>query len=977
MTLIIIKMSFCKKVFFIVFFLVFGGNSNSYAQTFSFQQYTTEDGLPGSTVYSIVQDKNQMLWFATDGGVCKFDGLDFQPLKDETLQGEVIKIFYDSANSLWMIDLALHVSFLDLESGSISRFDNLPPKFPIHNVFEDLNQNYWFLHPKSASVIIESDTLGVIPQHITFNEKSLGGLKSILSIDQDYTILISRLGVNHFINYEHSFYPFEKEIPSKNFPLFAVNYGDSVLLSTNNRIYSFALNEHILHPTFSHINHFLDAGINNLFFDSEQNFWVSTRDGIIYLKKQEDGSTKIFHLLKGYATQSIFEDHENNFWIMTQQEGVFKLSSNNIAVYKNKKYGDRASVVHAFSNDKILVGYNNNGLVVLDENLNPTHEKKLSVSNEEIYDLKYDSIQNELYVVANFGIFKIDHESFDAFRVTDTKGYKTCAINGKNDIWLGTFSATSIYQKGKRSISILPKRTYSIYFDKNDHAWVGTVEGLFFCKNQDCEKIPIPELYVDIRDLQMDKNDVLWIATQANGVFLYKDGKVLQHLTSQNGLSSNNCHQISLDNQLAWIATNNGISKINTQNFVIEIIRKDDGLPSNEVKFLHSKNGKIYAATSKGLAVFEKDFNAYSKPPHLSFTGIQIKDQDTLILPKYELSYDQNNIKINFNGTTFKNAKEVQYEYKMNPINEEWVSSNANVISFPALPFGEYDFLVRAKSLNSDWSGIQKISFSVKKAYWETWWFYGLIAFISFLAGAKFLQFVFDQIKQRNEIQQNLKASQLTALRAQMNPHFIFNALNSIQDFIIQEDKRSANRYLSKFSKLMRNVLDASDKNKITLKKEIEYLKLYLSLESLRIDDEFEYNFDLDPSINVNNILIPSMLLQPYVENALKHGLMHRNGKKELTIRFSRNCPMNGWDKDHLFCEIEDNGIGRKASMKINELNGRIYQSKAMSLTQDRIDLLNSADTSKLGLKIDDLKNEDGSAAGTKVNICIFQSKIN
>ncbi len=971
-----IKMTFRKKVLFILFFLVSGGKSNSYAQTFSIQQYTTEDGLPGSTAYSIVQDKNRMLWIATDRGVCKFDGLDFQPLKDNNLQGEVIKIFYDSKDRLWMIDLALQASFLDLESGIISRFEDLLPKYPVNNVFEDLNQNYWFLHPRNVSVIIEPYSLDERPRHHVYNEETMVSLKYILPLDQDHTILINRFGVNHFKNYNHTFHPFEKEIAATDFPLFAANYGDSILISTNNRIYSFSPTDHILHPSFTHINHLLDAGINYLFFDSDQNLWIATRDGIIYLKNQDDGSTKIFHLLKGYTTQSIFQDHENNFWIPTQQEGLFKLSSNQISVYQNKKYGDRVSVVHSLSEDEIIVGYNNNGLVILDDDLNAIHEKKLSISNEEIYDLKYDSIQNELYVATNFGIFKIENKSSDPISLTNnTKGYKTCAINSKNDIWLGTYSSTFIYQKEKRNKKVLPKRTYAIYFDKEDNAWIGTVEGLYFCKNQDCEKITNSELHIDIRDLQMDNNGILWIATQANGVFLYKDGKVLQHITTQNGLSSNSCHRILFDNQLAWIATNNGISKINTQDFSIKVIRQDDGLPSDDIKFLHSKKGKIYAATSKGLAIFKKDFNVYSKPPHLSFTSVQIKNQDTLILPKYDIPYYQNDIKINFNGTTFKNAKEVLYEYKMSPINTEWVSSNTNVISFPALPFGEYDFLVRTKSINSDWSEVSKISFSVKKAYWETWWFYGVIALISFLAGAKFLQFVIGQIKKRNEIQQNLKASQLTALRAQMNPHFIFNALNSIQDFIIQEDKRSANRYLSKFSKLMRNVLDASDKDKITLKKEIEYLELYLSLEALRIDDDFEYKFDLDPSINVNNILIPSMLLQPYVENALKHGLMHRNGKKKLTIRFSKNCPMDEWGKDHLFCEIEDNGIGREASMKINEQNGRVYQSKAMSLTQDRIDLLNSADTSKLGLKIDDLKNEDGSAAGTKVNICIFQPK--
>jgi len=350
-------------------------------------------------------------------------------------------------------------------------------------------------------------------------------------------------------------------------------------------------------------------------------------------------------------------------------------------------------------------------MVVLDENFNTIHEKKLSVSNEEIYNLEFDSSKNELYVVANFGIFKINKEPFAFINLADEKGYKTCTINDKNEIWVGTFSSTAIYQKGKKNKMVLPKRTYSICFDKKNQAWLGTVEGLFFCKNRDCEKIPIPELHRDIRDLKFDDDGTLWIATQSNGIFLYKNKKVLQHFTAQNGLSSNNCNRILHDNETAWIATNNGISKINTQDFSIEIIRKDNGLPTNDVKFLHAKKDKIYAATSQGLAVFEKSLKAYSQPPHLSFTSVQIKNQDTLILPKYNIPHHQNNIKINFNGTTFKNAKEVQYEYKMNPTNKEWVSSNTNSVSFPALPYGEYDFLVRAKSLNSDWSAIQAICF--------------------------------------------------------------------------------------------------------------------------------------------------------------------------------------------------------------------------------------------------------------------------
>ena len=481
-------MSFCKKVFFILSFLVLGAHSNSSAQTFSIQQYTTEDGLTGSTAYNIVQDKNQMLWIATDGGVCKFDGLDFHPLKDENLQGEVIKIFYDSKDRLWMIDLALQVSYLDLESANIRRFERLLPNYPIINIFEDLNQNYWFLHRTSISVIDEPDSLNSMPPLHQFKEKTMAGIKYILHLDRDHTILVSRYGVDHFNNYKHSFHPFQWEIPTTEFPLYAANNGDSILLSISNRIYSFAKNDHILHPIFSQINHFLDAGINNIFFDADQSLWIATRDGIIYLKKQQDGSTKFFHLLKGYSTQSVFQDHENNIWITTQQEGIFKLSSNEVLVYKNEKYGDRASVVHSLSENEIIVGYNNNGMVVLDDDLNSTYVEKISLSNEEIYDIKYDSIKNELYVVANFGIFKINSESFEITYLTDSKGFKTCAIDVDHNIWLGSFASTSIYKKEEKNIKVLPKRTYSICFGKDDQVWLGTIEGLFSCKNLDCEK---------------------------------------------------------------------------------------------------------------------------------------------------------------------------------------------------------------------------------------------------------------------------------------------------------------------------------------------------------------------------------------------------------------------------------------------------------------------------------------------------------
>lgn len=953
-----------KMQFVAIIILVFGITQKGEAQGFAFQQFTAEDGLPGSTVYSIIQDKDQFIWLATDGGICKYDGRSFQPLDDENIQGEIIKLTYDSKGRIWMIDLAQQMSFL--ENGNVFNFANQLTDYPITEILEDKNDAYWFLHPNRASVILESDSSNAMPEHHVYDQKVVG-LKAFIPLYENHNIIINRDGVHHFRDYKWNFERFIGEVPRPDFPMIAMEYNDSILITSRYRIFSFSINDNKIKPAFTEINHLLDAGINNLFLDVDQNLWIATRDGVIFFQKQKDGTLKRIKMLEGYVTQGIFQDVEKNIWISTQREGIFKLSSTQINVYKNEKYGDRVAVIHSFSENEIIVGYNNNWVTILDENLTPVFEKKLSVSNEEIYDINSSPVDGNLILTANFGLFDIASDNYSFQQIDPTgSGYKTSIASKNNDIWIGTFaSLMKMDSEGKKRV-ILKKRTYSICEGQNEDLWIGTVEGLYNCKNEVCENVKEIQLQQDIRDLQLDEDGILWIATQANGLYLFQNGNIAKHLSIENGLSSNNCQKIILDKNFAWVATNNGISKIDRKDFSIEVIRRDDGLPSNEVKYLHQAGTKIYAATNKGLAVFDKDFKTYQQPPHLTLTKVQIQNQDTSILPFYQLPHNNNNITFTLTGNTFKNAEEVLYQHKMIGLEEDWISTKVNIAPYPALPSGEFEFVARAKALNSDWTKEQRIKIIIERAYWNTWWFFGIVAGVFFIAGAKFLQVVIGEIKQRNEIQQNLKESQLTALRAQMDPHFIFNSLNSIQDFIVQEDKRSANHYLSQFSKLMRNILVASDRNKISLKKEIDYLKLYLSLEALRFGSSFKYVFEVEENINTESIFIPSMLLQPFVENAIKHGLMHQNGEKRLWVRFIR-------EEKYLLCEVEDNGVGRAQSKIINLQNQRVYKSKAMSLTQERIDLLNSADADNLELEINDLKNKDGSSAGTKVMIRIFE----
>jgi len=213
----------------------------------------------------------------------------------------------------------------------------------------------------------------------------------------------------------------------------------------------------------------------------------------------------------------------------------------------------------------------------------------------------------------------------------------------------------------------------------------------------------------------------------------------------------------------------------------------------------------------------------------------------------------------------------------------------------------------------------------------------------------------------------DLATSQLTALRSQMNPHFIFNALNSVQRYILKGDVDQANKYLSKFSRLQREVLNNSSQDFISLEKEIEILELYLQLEQLRFDDKFEYHIHVDKQIDPGEVKIPPMVVQPFVENAIWHGLMPRLGPKNVEIRFTLS------PEDLLHCSICDNGIGRAASarLKNNHDGAPLHQSKGLSLVHERLHILEQLYQRPYLVEVVDKTDPSGVVEGTEVNLTL------
>jgi len=209
-------------------------------------------------------------------------------------------------------------------------------------------------------------------------------------------------------------------------------------------------------------------------------------------------------------------------------------------------------------------------------------------------------------------------------------------------------------------------------------------------------------------------------------------------------------------------------------------------------------------------------------------------------------------------------------------------------------------------------------------------------------------------------LEKNLNQSKLKAIKSQMNPHFFYNALNTIQSYILSNDKKQAVNYLSKFSNLTRTILEMSEKETISIAEEVKTLGLYLDIEKARFEEDFEYQILVDKKIDAENIKIPTMLLQPYVENVVKHGLLHKQGKKLVTIHFQKI------DK-HIRISVDDNGIGRQKSAELNAIKNKNHQSFASEATQNRVNLLNQYNQKNISIQFIDKTNLSQQTIGTTV----------
>lgn len=452
--------------------------------------------------------------------------------------------------------------------------------------------------------------------------------------------------------------------------------------------------------------------------------------------------------------------------------------------------------------------------------------------------------------------------------------------------------------------------------------------------------------------------DGFWIcATAQDGILIFKDKDFVKQISAQNGLKSNSIHKVHRVEKNLYVQSTKGIQIIDLDEYHILNLGMKDGITSGIRDFDVEDDHLWILQNNDLLSIQLPSVEKPLPPPRLYIDSILIGG--TLITDLKEeriFSHFQNSFSVFIDYRDLVSKESARIYYKLSGVDQDWRDDDAqiNEILYSSLPPGEYLFSVKIE-IDGIESEVMELAFTIDAPYYQKWWFYVMIVFIGAVMSWMIVKVYTNREKRKLKQQNELNASKLTAIQSQMNPHFIFNALNSIQDLVLKGDKKNSYTYITKFANLVRRTLNYSDKDLIEFSQEIKLIELYLTLEKLRFKTDFEYELNFPDT----EVLVPPMLVQPFIENALVHGLLHKEGLRKLDITFEL--------EDNLICTITDNGIGRKKATEIkNRQRGEEHESFSVNAIRKRFEILSEYYGGEFGYEYIDLE-ENGLVIGTKV----------
>ena len=928
----------------------------SHAQMPVHINYTTSNGLLDNFIYDIKLDNQGFLWIATEEGLQRFDGSKFKTYTyTENLNRAGSCIQFDLKGRVWYQSFDGH--FLYLEENKIHRLAALNTKEFTTFIIKD-------------SLLITQSANNIVKYNLNTN--------TLDAISSDFDASIFSI-----LRYKNDIYLAGKGLFKIKNDLNTIDTIDSKidiikLMTSGGAIFYQIFNGkeyeiYRLSDNKSSLIYLSKIRLNDMYLIGDK-IVATSAEGLTIIEGNK--TTKIFNQYN--ISKMIFDQHDQMI-LSSLGDGIFIIPNENDFEYlTDLKESITFSKPHE---DKVYLATENGNIFVFD--VTDKSIKQIYSDSKKRYISKiYVDNRTKLFIVIHSDevkIFNLNNKEYNlkniaakSVVVVDDKyifltttggiGFLDLYIQRANTtVWDSLFHSLSV-ENNFRYAAKTPRNRDVIYLDDLKVLLISTNEGFVVLDHKGNVMKPNNRLY--IKQLFQNDQNIYAVDFLKN---LYKfNKKTLQLDLIKSKQANSDVKYIFGNNQLFYLLNSKVYKYIDSGT-----------VETNLVSFINVQ--ALYDFDEYYVKIFEKRFQIINKkttpnpifPKKLFITHVNdiSVDHNT---NDFDLKYkEESNIKISYTLLDLDKRNKSELFYRIN--GDQWlqISNVTGYLLFPSLKPGGYTIDFAVKTLGQ-FDIIKSFTFNIITPVYKKTWF--IITFQVFILCVIFF-YVYWQVnlllKKKNlvaekmQMEKNLAIMTLKSIKAQMNPHFFFNALNTIQAFIYSNDQKSATVYLSKFSKLTRQILENSDEEQISLDKEMNTMQLYLELEKMRFVNSFEYKVIIEEDLDIENINIPTMLIQPYVENAIKHGLLHKKGHKKLTIDVRR------FSEAQLIIQIEDNGIGISRSMEINQKRNLYHRSFSSEANRNRIDLLNKIKGGNYKVSVEELYDKDLISQGTIVKILI------
>ncbi|HEY8401937.1 MAG TPA: histidine kinase [Cytophagaceae bacterium] len=946
-------------------FLLLSHLSNAqYPRYFS---YDNERGLPANEVYSIVQDNKGFIWLGCGAGLIKYDGIRYISYQSpEQKSRSVTGLTISSSGTLYCYNFKSQIFYL--KGDSLTELPD-PGLEDIINMTADTKGNLFVSHLDGISSYNEKEKIWTLiyqPQKTSPYDKNRPVCKASRITDKDELYFICTEGIGQgstkgtLLNKQ----PLLNTISPRKLDL--VEYRDTLWIfgKESNQIYHYhnGTLSSIPSQKLQSILHNRKINIARVLQDNK--LWICTYKGIICYDAAKD-SVNLFY--PEIAFSDCISDREGNYWFSTLQEGVLRVPNLHYIVW-NKDYGllanDRLSKI---ANDNKHV-YFTTATGIIGQVNTYTYELKTYNTglNADIQSFDYDSKDRTLWFNQNNHMFSLNNAILNS-TINEVQAVKA-RYKVDDDVFLasshGTFLNNQLINNywAREILHTPPSQTI----------WIASNNGLLrFRKN---------EKHWKLHDTLLVGRQILTLTQDTINQQVYAltfDGHIYQ-ITSDNTINAINILpkgilpvKIKFYDHCLYLATNHGVWILNLHSLSWQKINRLAGIASDNIQDIAIVHKTLWLSTGKGLQKIPLSFTNDNAEARLYIKKISINDSSTSDASGIILNYGQA-LMLYPEAALYNCQEEFQYLYRIRNIDSTWASLPSNIerIELQNIPSGNFEIEVKVTDCLGRDSNTLVIDGYVNPPFWRTWWFILSEVVCISLGAILYLRHKIRQLKEKQlkeiaqlNIENELRVAQQRALIAQMNPHFIFNVLNSIKSYIYKNDKEKALNYLDDFSNLVRTVLEMSNIQYTTLDTELKILKLYIELEAMMLADEFHYQIEIDHSLEINQLKFPALILQPFIENSFKHGLRSKKGKKCLYIS------ANSIAEDIVQIALTDNGIGRKKAEENNHENIFKRVSFATNAIKHRIELINKEGLLHMNVETIDMYDNESKSIGTKIII--------